>query len=346
VGYFCKTNLLGMNLQHRIDLLIRLGNYILSDEPAWISAKEKAATENAWFIPEFIDLAANHINHSYLQKDILEKWAEENSITSETTLTFEPKEIGIVMAGNIPMVGFHDLLSVFISGHKALVKTSSKDHILIPHLVQQLISWEPKVEKYIQFAERLKNCDAYIATGSNNSSRYFEYYFAKYPHVIRRNRTSAAILKGEETIPELEKLSDDVYQYFGLGCRNVTKLFVPRDYDFVPILGAFKKYDHLADHNKYRNNYDYNLAVYMLNKTYYMTNNSILLIENASLFSPISQVNYEYYDDARAVENSLRGNPDLQCLVGNGHMPFGTAQRPAIDDHADGVNTLKFLAGL
>src|SRR5258705_2818190 len=220
------------------------------------------------------------------------------------------------MAGNIPLVGFHDLLCVFISGHKAMIKLSSKDKLLIKHLTEKLGEWDAEINDLIQFSEMLKGCDAYIATGSNNSSRYFDYYFGKYPHIIRRNRTSVAILAGEETNEELEKLADDVYLYFGLGCRNITKIYVPKEYDFIPLLEAFKKYNWLADHHKYKNNYDYNLALHQLNKKYYMTNGSILLIGDRALFSPISQLNYEFYVNKDALMEKMAENPDLQCIVG------------------------------
>src|SRR5258705_11293668 len=192
------------------------------------------------------------------------------------------------MAGNIPLVGFHDLLCVFISGHKAMIKLSSKDKLLIKHLTEKLGEWDAEINDLIQFSEMLKGCDAYIATGSNNSSRYFDYYFGKYPHIIRRNRTSMAVLDGEETNEELEKLADDVYLYFGLGCRNVTKIYVPKEYDFIPLLRAFDKYNYLAENHKYRNNYDYSLAIHLLNKKMYMSNPSIMLIEEMAPFSPIS----------------------------------------------------------
>ncbi|HYM94807.1 MAG TPA: acyl-CoA reductase, partial [Chitinophagaceae bacterium] len=192
----------------------------------------------------------------------------------------------------------------------------------------------------------LKGCDAYIATGSNNTSRYFEYYFGKYPHIIRHNRTTVAILTGNETNEDLEKLADDVCLYFGLGCRNVTKIYVPKGYDFIPLLKAFKKYNHLTDHHKYKNNYDYNLTLQILNKKFYMTNDSILLVEGASLFSPISQLNYEYYTDKKALALSLKNHPDLQCIVGEGQVSFGQAQCPLVSDFADGVDTLRFLTTL
>ena len=257
-----------------------------------------------------------------------------------------PRTIGIIMAGNIPLVGFHDFLCVFISGHKAVIKPSSKDQVLIKHLVEKMAEWDHQVSNLVEFSEMLKGCDAYIATGSNNSSRYFDYYFAKYPHIIRRNRTSVAVLTGNETKQELEKLADDVYLYFGLGCRNVTKLYVPEGYDFVPLLEAFKKYNYLTDQHKYKNNYDYNLALHLLNKKYYMTNGSILLIEDTAIFSPISQLNYEFYSGNDDLSAKLPAAQDLQCIAGKGFTPFGEGQCPSISDYADGVDTLKFLVAL
>ncbi len=332
-----------MNLQYRIDLLVDLGEYILSGNPAWAEAKEKASRENGWFIPEFVDLASNNIARQFLSRPVLEKWVSSYDIPANTP---QPKNVGVVMAGNIPLVGFHDFLSVFISGHNATIKTSSKDEKLIKHLVGKLAEWDEAVEECVSFADMLKGCDAYITTGSNNSAGHFEYYFGKWPHIIRRNRTSVAIVTGEETSEELAKLADDVYLYFGLGCRNVTKIYVPAGYDFVPLITAFKKYDFLADHHKYKNNYDYNLALHLLNKKYYMSNPSLLLVEESSLFSPISQLNYEFYDNPDKLTDSLKVNKDLQCIVGRGFVPFGQSQVPAIADYADGVDTLAFLCRL
>jgi hypothetical protein len=332
-----------MNLQRRIDLLTRVGEWMQGNDPAWLEAKKKATRENAWFIPEFIELAIKNIVENFLQKNILKAWSRRYQIPN---LQPNPKNVGIVMAGNIPLVGFHDLLAAFISGHKATIKPSSKDSALIKHLVEVMENREPGTSDLVQFSELLKNCDAYIATGSNNTSRYFEYYFSKYPHVIRKNKTSAAILTGKETMAQLERLADDVYQFFGLGCRNVTKIYVPENYDFVPLLAAFKKYNWLADHHKYRNNYDYNLTIQILNKKFYMTNGSILLIEGSSLFSPISQLNYEYYADEPAVLSSLEKNGDLQSIVSRRHVPFGQAQSPSITDYADRVDTLSFLLSI
>jgi hypothetical protein len=332
-----------MNLQQRIVLLNRLGEYILQDTDNWQAAKQKASYQNAWFTPEFIELATRNIALAFLQKDKLTAWAQQYNLPTENP---SPKNVGIVMAGNIPLVGFHDFLCVFISGHRQTIKPSSKDDVLIKHLVQQLHEWDQTTRQLVTFAEMLKGCDAYIATGSNNSARYFDYYFSKYPHIIRRNRTSVAVLTGEETPAELGKLADDVYQYFGLGCRNVTKLYVPEQYDFIPLIEAFKKYDHLADLHKYKHNYDYMLAVLLLNKQYYMSNQSILLAESKELFSPISQLNYEFYKNAAEVEAALAGNADVQCVVGKNHLDFGQAQQPSLTDYADGVDVLQFLREL
>ena len=330
-----------MNLQMRIDLAAQLGEYILSNSVEWQETKHKASLTNPWFTPEFIDLATRNISKNFLDKAKLESWTSAYKIENA-----DPKNIGIVMAGNIPLVGFHDFLSVLISGHKAIIKASSKDEVLIKHLVQKLTEWNKELNELIFFQEMLKGCDAYIATGSNNSARYFEYYFKKYPHIIRRNRTSVAVLDGNETTLELEKLADDVHLYFGMGCRNVTKIFVPKGYDFIPVLSAFKKYDHFKDHNKYKNNYDYNLALHILNGKFYMSNESIILLENPSIFSPISQLNYEFYTDKNIVAGSLRSMDDLQCAVGHDYIPFGQAQLPSLTDHADGIDTISFLTKL
>jgi hypothetical protein len=332
-----------MNLQQRINLLVGLGKYMKSENEEWHEAKLKASRENTWFIPEFIELAVNNIAEEFLNSNKLESWAKKYQLPDENNT---PKNIGLVMAGNIPLVGFHDFLCIFINGHKQTIKLSSKDNVLIKHLVEYLYMQDITVQNYISFAEMLKGCEAYIATGSNNSARYFEYYFNKYPSIIRRNRTSVAVLSGNETDEELEKLADDVYLYFGLGCRNITKIYVPENYDFISMLDAFNKYNYLADNNKYKNNYDYQLALFILNKKYYMTNSSILLLENTSLFSAISVLNYEYYKNADSVLEILKESPDVQCIIGQNYLPFGKAQQPGLNGYADGVDTMKFLHGI
>lgn len=332
-----------MNLQERKDSLARLGKYMSSDAQDWQIAKQRAMAENAWFTQEFIELAVANVATNFLAEEVLQKLILDYSVPSEN---IAPNKVGIVMAGNIPLVGFHDLVCTFLSGHYAVVKLSSKDTVLTKFLIQKVIEWNADAKTYFSFGEMLKGCDAYIATGSNNSSKYFEYYFSKYPHIIRKSRTSVAILTGEETEKDLEDLADDVYQYFGLGCRNVTKIFVPQDYDFRPLLKAFKKYNYLADHPKYKNNYDYNLALHLLNKRQYMSNESLLLVEDASLFSPISQLNYGHYKDRKALREMLLKHDSIQCVVSSEDTNFGEAQCPGFCEFADNVDTLKFLLSL
>lgn len=322
---------------------MRLGHYLQSANEDWAMTKERAAAENAWFTPEFITLSATNISNAYLADEKLQKLIDHYAIPTENT---SPKKVGIVIAGNIPLVGFHDLLCTFLTGHYAVIKLSSKDSVLTRFLVKKMVEWNEAVAPYFTFGEMLKGCDAYIATGSNNSSRYFEYYFSKYPHIIRKNRTSVAILTGTETTEELKSLADDVYQYFGLGCRNVTKIFVPENYNFEPLLQVFSRYNYLAEHHKYRNNYDYNLALHLLNNRMYMSNESLLLVEDASPFSPISQLHYEHYKDADEIRGKLKENDTIQCVVGKQDIPFGAAQCPDVCDFADGVDTVEFLLTL
>lgn len=332
-----------MNLQERNALLDRLGKYILSNTEEWQNIKARASRANAWFTPDFIETSTQNIVAQFLEKKLLEAWVKKYDFSLENAA---PKNVGVVMAGNIPLVGFHDFLCVFISGHNITIKPSSKDEVLIKHLVEQLHHWNSATKSIIYFAEQLKGCDAYIATGSNNSSRYFDYYFGKYPNIIRRNRTSVAILDGTESNEELELLADDIQLYFGLGCRNVTKLFVPEGYDFIPLLEALKKYDHYFEFHKYKHNYDYHLALLMMSNKLYMTNGSIILTENEALFSPISQVNYSYYNNVEHLLENLRNNTDVQCIVGKHGLPFGKAQEPSLTDYADGVDTMSFLKNL
>jgi hypothetical protein len=332
-----------MTLPQRIILLSQLGKYLAENGTAWHEVKLRAERENGWFTPAFTDLATAHIANSYLQPGRLEAFTGRHSIAEKTA---RKKTVGLVMAGNIPLVGFHDFLCVFLSGHKVEIKPSSKDEVLIKHLIEKLIGWEPQLAESIGFRELLKGCDAYIATGSNNSARYFDYYFGKYPSIIRRNRTSVAVLEGNETREELERLADDVHLYFGLGCRNVTKIWVPEGYDFLPLLEAFKKYGYLAEHNKYKNNYDYQLALLMLNHRFYMTNGSLLLTEEQSVFSPVSQLNYSFYTSTREFLPGLQNNPNIQCITGRAFLPFGEAQQPQLDDFADGADTMAFLEKL
>lgn len=331
-----------MNLQSRINLLTDIGQYLSGDSPLLNRAKEEAYLQNNWFIPEFVDAAVTNIVRKFLQKEKLVQWAAHYHLDDNII----PKKVGVVMAGNIPLVGFHDFLCCFITGHKQVIKVSTKDAVLIKHIIDKMNELDNSVAGFISIAEQLKNCDAYIATGSDNSARYFEYYFSKYPSIIRKNRTSVAVLTGNETSEELAKLADDVHQYFGLGCRNVTKIYVPAGYDFIPLLEALKKYHHFFEHHKYRNNYDYQLAIYIMNNLFYMTNDSIVVVENRNLFSPIGSLHYEYYTDITSVKKLLEQNEQVQAIVGKDFIPFGESQRPELMDYADGVDTMQFLLSL
>lgn len=331
-----------MNLQQRVQILVELGQYISSQNEEWEEAKERAEQYNHWFTFLFSNLAAKTIATEFLQQHKLEQWIEHYHIDD----TIQPKTVGIIMAGNIPLVGFHDFLCVFISGHKQVCKLSSKDDILLKHLVEKMIEWNPAVADNVQFNSMLKDCDAYIATGSNNSARYFDYYFGRYPSVIRRNRTSVAILTGMETAAELSLLADDIMIYFGLGCRNVTQVYTPKDYDFVPLLTALKKYSWFFTHHKYRNNYDYQLAIYLMNNKYYMTNDCIVLVENSNPFSPIGTLHYSFYENADEVYTQLQNSKEVQAIVGVKGLAFGQAQQPSLMDYADGVDVMEFLLRL
>ncbi len=331
-----------MELKQRIFLLDKLGKYILENGAGLQEACFRAEQQNPWFSQEFISLSLKNITDYFLQKNILEKWVSNYLIENN----IQSKKIGLTLAGNIPLVGFHDLLCVFISGHHVILKLSSKDEVLFTHLISKLNEWDAESGAVITISNDLKNCDAYIATGSDNSARYFEYYFKKYPHIIRRNRTSVAILSGLETEKELSLLADDMMLYYGMGCRNVSHVFVPREYDFLPLLNALKRYNSIAEFYKYKNNYDYRLAILLMNQLNYMDSGGILLIENESLFAPVSCIHYSYYEDEKNIYEALLQNENIQCIVSKNGTPFGTAQQPVIDDYADGVDTMQFLCTL
>lgn len=263
------------------------------------------------------------------------------------------KTIGLVLAGNIPAVGFHDVLVTFLAGHKALIKYSEKDEHLIPYMIAFLIKEDERCAAYFEKAIRLKGFDAVIATGSNNSALYFEQYFSQYPNIIRKNRNSIAILDGKETDEDLLQLGVDLFQYFGLGCRSVAKIYVPEGYDFPRLMGALDHYKDIMNHTKYKNNYDYNRSIYLLNRVDHFANDCIMLVEHESLLSRISSAHYEYYKDQASLEGHLNEIEDsLQCVATNMNFPnkntvkLGQTQCPAINDYADGVDTMQFLIDL
>lgn len=331
---------MALDLSRRLALLDSLAKYMLPTNNDWQEVCQRAFINNQWFTLEQISNASQSIVINYLDVTKINAWL------SQYQLTTNPKTVGIVLAGNIPLVGFHDFLCGFLSGHTIKLKLSSKDEILLLYIIRLLGEWEPEVLEKIQVSERLNDCDAYIATGSNNSSRYFEQYFSHVPHIIRKNRTSVALLTGKETPDELQLLADDIFMYYGLGCRNVTQIQVPKDYDFVPLLQSFEKYSNLINHHKYKNNYDYHLAIYLLNRVPYMTNNMVLLVEQALPFSAVSVLHYTYYDDYNSAKTALENNIDIQAIVGHDALPFGSAQHPQLAEYADNVDTMKFLCSL
>lgn len=333
-----------MTLSQRIEALHKLGstleNLPKEDLNNWSS---KAGNENRWFTPETVALAILGIT-KMLQKKSLEKWVKPYAFNNSN------KRVGIVMAGNIPLVGFHDLLSVLISGHTAVIKLSSQDKVLMPLVTNLLCAIEPKLGPQIQYVDKLEKIDAVIATGSDNSARYFKQYFGKQPHIIRKNRTSCAVLTGKESDEEIIALGRDIFTYFGLGCRNVSKLYVPKEYDFIRFLDLLEQYKDVGNHNKWANNYDYNKSIYLVNREPHLDNGFLLLRESNQMVSPLAVLFYEAYTDLSSLKTMLeRQNDKIQCIVGNelkevSTVLFGEAQYPDVWDYADGVDTLQFLA--
>ena len=340
-----------MNLHERIEIMSRLGTHLQGEDEFLDALIHQTEFNNAWFTKENQKRSIQAIATAFLNKESLEKWATQYNFPEKT----ERKTVGLVLAGNIPLVGFHDILSVFIAGHKSQIKLSDKDRFIFPYLIKLLTQWDKRAAEYFDITERLADFQAVIATGSNNSARYFDAYFGKYPNIIRRNRNAVAILDGTETEEDFLNLGHDVFQYFGLGCRNVAKLYVPTGYDFNPMLEIFhEQYKLLAMHSKYKNNFDYNYALYMLNKIKIWNNGCVILTEDKAIQSRIANLHYEFYEDKVALETSLQDKIDeVQCLVakdgshysvsGLRQVVFGEAQRPQLMDYADGVDTMAFL---
>jgi hypothetical protein len=325
------------------------------------NTKDETVLLNDLFFDDFIDLiklsqshngwfTQDQVYHSIqswaiaLQEENLNKWLSKYDFSE-----VEPKTVGLILAGNIPLVGFHDFLSVLISGHNVLVKTSSNDQHLIKFLAKYLITFSPEIENRITFTDaKLENFDAVIATGSNNTARYFEYYFKDKPNIIRKNRNSVAVLNGKETQEDLVNLGEDIFRYFGLGCRNVSKLFVPKDYNFDAFFKAIYEYKDVIFYEKYSNNYDYNKAVFLMSNFKLLDNEFLTLKEDISYASPISSVFYERYENIEDIKKQLEKDADqIQCVVSNGvienSIPFGKTQQPELWDYADNVDTLLFL---
>lgn len=339
-----------MELKERINAFSILGQNLKSwldkkaqnQESPLDSAIYSAFTHNGWFIESQVINSLKEIS-SWLNNEKLTDW-----VTPYNFENTRPVTVGVIMAGNIPLVGFHDYLSVLISGHKILGKLSSKDQILMKFISNELIAIEPRFANYIDFVtERFSDVDAVIATGSDNSSRYFEYYFAKKPHIIRKNRTSIAVLKGDETKEELHQLGNDIFGYFGLGCRNVTKLYLPKGFSIDWLYSGLVDHGEIINNHKYQNNYDYHKSVFLLNQDEIWDNNFLLLKKDSSLSSPVGTLFYEEYEDCNDLEQELKEvSNQIQCRVGVNGFSLGSAQQPELTDYSDNIDVLEFLNGL
>lgn len=305
---------------------------------AFESAVQSTHIHNAWFTYDNVCMAFRGLS-SWLEKDNLEKWLNNYTFSSH------PKKIGLIMAGNIPLVGFHDFLSVVLTGNKAVCKLSSDDTYLWKVLLKNITLIEPKIEQYFSVSEgKLGEIDAVIATGSDNSARYFEYYFGKYPHIIRKNRTSVAALTGEETEDDLAQLSNDIFNYFGLGCRNISQLLIPESFEIDRIFKSFLPHKEIINHHKYANNFDYNRAIFLMNGDDILENGFVLLKNSSALYSPLAVINYHRYKNNNELQSFLDSKKQqIQIIAGLDYLPFGSSQFPKINDYADGVNTLDFL---
>ncbi len=340
-----------MNLRERINLLGHLGELLCSPDERLLAHVQRTAFHNPWFTKENQLKAMHALGRQMLQTDLLISWVAAYALPEAERL--KPRVVGLVFAGNIPLVGFHDWLAVFVSGHKAQVKLSERDPWLFPHLMQRLQEWDSRAGAYTETVPRLQGFDAVIATGSNNSARYFKQYFGKYPHIIRRNRNSVAVLRGGESRDELLGLGEDVFSYFGLGCRNVSKLYLPKGYEMQPLLDSLHEYRELILHEPYKNNYDYTYALLMLNKQPFFATGSLILREDESLSSRIATLHYVFYETEEDLVKALEEERDkLQCVLsqrsipGFEVLPFGKSQQPGLRDYPDGVDVMEFLRNL
>lgn len=331
-----------MNLSSKIEAFLKLRQKIenlTDDELVQLSATAK--NHNGWFTQESVKKALEGIVFM-LDEEKLSQWTSKYEFKTEV-----PKIVGIVMAGNIPLVGFHDLLCVLLSGHFVAIKPSSDDEILTRTMVNWILEVEPRFKKNIEIRERLNNVDAVIATGSDNTARYFEYYFRDIPNIIRKNRTSVAVLNGDESEEDIKNLGLDIFSYFGLGCRNVSKIFTPKGFNLRDIFPHLESFNSVANHHKYRNNYDYHKSIYLVNKTPHLDTGFMLSVSTDDLVSPISVLFHQEYESMDTMRSILEREKDkIQCVVGEGFVPFGKAQQPELWDYADNVDVMAFLNNL
>lgn len=334
-----------MVIEERIDAFQKLGNYLSAiDEGTLADLALRARNENPWFTRESIETALRGVA-KYLAGDALLKWASSYDLTHPTV-----RVVAIVMAGNIPLAGFHDFLAVLMSGHSVQIKMSSKDSVLMSHLSDQLVKIQPAFRNFIVFSDRLRNFNAVIATGSDNAARYFNFYFGKYPHIIRKNRTSCAVLTGNESETDLIGLGRDIFTYYGLGCRNVSKIYMPEGYNLQDLFQGWTAFRKVLDHHKYHNNYDYQKSILLVNRLQFFDSGFLIMQESEKLVSPISVLYFEYYREESALALKLVQHRDkIQCIVGRAKpasVAFGQAQFPELTDYADQIDTLRFLEQL
>ena len=338
-----------MTLQARIKAFADLGRFL--NDPKNILEIElwadKASHQNNWFTVENTKKSLKSIADFYLDEDLLNQWTGFYEIPEKPKTI---KSIGVVMAGNIPAVGFHDMMTIVLSGHGCMAKLSSQDSFLMTTLIEKLLEINPNLE--IRIADKLNEVDALIATGSDNSARYFEYYFKDKPNIIRKNRTSIGILKGNETEADFLNLGKDITDYFGLGCRNVSKIYVPENYDFTDFYDSIEPLGDIFYHNKYKNNYDYNKSIYLVNMMQHYDNGFMILAPSENLVSPISVIFYEEYKNEEDLNTKIEAYKDkIQCVVSKDawfekSLNFGDAQKPKLWDYADGVDTMAFLLSI
>jgi hypothetical protein len=337
-----------MNLQERISAFAQLGQRLhnLTDEELETLCR-RVENSNSWFSPAQTKSALEGLE-LFLNRESIEEWVGKYPVGTVK----EPKSVGVLMAGNVPAVGFHDFMSVLMSGHQVHAKLSTGDGVLMQWLAGELIKIAPGFSGFISFEPMLKGKDAYIATGSDNSARYFEYYFGKYPNIIRKNRTSVAVLTGNETAEDYRALGKDVFQYFGLGCRNISKVFIKEESQLNSFLDAIENFSDVINHHKYRNNYDYNKSIYLVNQQPHLDNGFLLLTQGEGLVSPISVLYYGLYENDEDLKKQLAGQKDkIQCVVSKDgqweeSLPLGEAQCPGLEDYADNVDTMEFLTNL
>jgi len=321
----------------------------LKTDSLFLEVAQNAKGQNPWFTTEFVIESVHAITDYMLDERALISWLKNYKLREVN------RTIGLIFAGNVPLVGFHDFLCCYVAGCNMKIKLSAKDEKLFPEVLRLLCSIDPQLQQRVQIVDKLDDFDAVIATGSDNTHRYFDYYFRKYPNILRKNRNSVAVLSGNETEEDLKKLADDIFLYFGFGCRNVSKIYVPVEYDLTQLFPKFESYSWLHHHSKYMNNYDYQRTLLLMNKTKHLANDFLMLVENESIASPIATLHYEIWHDKNVLLTKLKNDSErIQCIVSSApedfkfaaSVGFGESQHPQLSDYADGKDTLSFLLSL